>query len=65
VRRRDAGDLRVVVGRRDLDDVGPDDAEVGERAQGGEQLPGREAARLGVPVPGAKAGSSTSMSMET
>ena len=66
VRGGDAGDLGVVVGRGDLDDVGADDV----RAR-----PGRagmcSSSRLvsppasGVPVPGACAGSSTSMSIET
>ena len=44
VRRRDAGDLGVVVGRRDLDDVGADDVQADEAAQGVEQFPAGQAA---------------------
>ena len=47
VARRDGGDLGVVVGGRDLDDVGADDAQVGEGAQHPEQFTAREAAGLG------------------
>src|SRR5206468_3195078 len=61
----DAGDLGVVVGGRDLHDVGADQVERGERAQRGQQFPAGQAPASGVPVPGACAGSSTSMSTET
>jgi hypothetical protein len=46
VRRGDPGDLGVVVGGRDLDDVGADEVEPGERAQRGEQFPAGQPAGL-------------------
>ena len=42
----DAGDLGVVVGGRDLHDVGADQVEGAERAQRGQQFPAGQAARL-------------------
>ena len=47
VRRRDAGDLGVVVGRRDLDDVGADDVEADQAAQGVEQFAAGQPAGFG------------------
>ena len=57
VRGGDAGDLGVVVGGRDLDDVGADQVQPGERSQRGQQFPAGQAACLrgpgaGVRVPG-------------
>ena len=57
--RGDAGDFGVVVCGRNLHDVGPDEVDLVEGTQHRQQL------ASGVPVPGANAGSSTSMSIET
>src|SRR5215467_2551791 len=46
VRGGDPGDLRVVVARRDLDDVGADQPKPGEGAQHAEQLAAGQAAGL-------------------
>jgi hypothetical protein len=46
MRRGDPGDLRVVVRRRHLDDVRPDDLQAGERPEHAEQLTGGHSARL-------------------
>src|SRR6202035_1608399 len=43
----DAGDLGVVVGGRDLHDVGADQVERGEGAERGQQFPAGQAAGLG------------------
>ena len=60
------GELGVVVGGRDLDDVDAGDVVlVAELTHHAQQVGAGDAARLGVPVPGACAGSSTSMSTDT
>ena len=46
VRRGDAGDLGMVVGGRHLDDVGADDLQAPQPAQGVEQLAARQPAGL-------------------
>src|SRR5262249_51913920 len=46
VRGCDSGDLRMVVARRDLYDVGADQVEAGERPEHAEQFPARQAARF-------------------
>ena len=59
------GDVGVVVRRCDLDDVHADDGQLdGDPTDGVEELAGRQATGLGVPVPGAWPGSHTSMSTE-
>ena len=53
---RECGDFRVVVGRRDLNDVCADDVQAGEAAQNLQCLPGCQPARDGCPGAGRERG---------
>ena len=63
---RERGDVRVVEGRADLDDVEADDFAADQRPQDLLNLPGRSCPPgVGIPTPGAYAGSSAPMSTLT